>query len=115
MTNNSSPFQVNGKRGDVYENVKILLQKYPRLRDDKLRCVAYYWLLVDGTKHNIQAMSAQDWITNYGKDQEDYTNQASIDRQWQKVQAENIELRGEHWKARQAHTKTVKKDLGYKG
>jgi len=40
-------------------------------------------------------------------------NQASIDRQWQKVQEDNPSLRGKTWEKRQQHSRTVKKDLGY--
>jgi hypothetical protein len=40
-------------------------------------------------------------------------NQASIDRQWQKVQEEYPDLRGEGWLKRQAHSKKVQSDLGY--
>jgi hypothetical protein len=110
---NEGGFKVNGNRGDVFHNVKLLLQTYPELRDDKLHMVVMYWHFVDFAKSKIESdkISAFEFMKMYrhGK----FENQASIDRQWQKVQEEHPELRGKNWAKRQAHSSNVKKDLGY--
>lgn len=109
-----SAFKVNGKRGDVAHNVRILLEEYPELRDDKLHTVVMYWYRVDFPKlcKDSNQISAFEFMANYKKGE--FENQASIDRQWQKVQEENPSLRGKLWEKRQLHSRTVKKDLGYK-
>jgi hypothetical protein len=108
-----SGFKVNGKRGDVAHNVQILLEKYPQLRDDKLLMVVTYWHMVDLPKLglNSEELSAFEFMKMYRKGK--FENQASIDRQWQKVQEENPKLRGDSWEKRQLHSRTVKRDLGY--
>jgi hypothetical protein len=108
-------FKVNGKRGDVKHNVKILLEDDPTLRDDVLRTTCNYWFRIDGPKNKIdmESLSARQFCSMYCKGK--FEHQASIARQWQKVQEENPYLRGETWKKRQSHTVTVKKDLGYRG
>jgi hypothetical protein len=109
----TQPFKINGKRGDVKHNVKLLLEKDPSLRDDLLRCTCNYWFHIDVPKNKIQfdSISARDFFTLYCKG--NFEHQASIARQWQKVQEENPHLRGNTWVKRQKHTKTVKNDLGY--
>lgn len=106
-----TPFQVNGKRGDVKHNVRILLTDYPYLRDDKLRCCTFYWYFVDAPKlgKDLKVLTSFEWMQLYleGK----FENQASIERQWQKVQEEDKRLRGDSWEARQAHTRNVINDL----
>lgn len=109
-----SRFKVNGKRGDVAHNVRILLEQHEDLRDDKLYTVVMYWHYVDFPKLGLDSsqISALDFMKMYRKGK--LENQASIDRQWQKVQEDNPELRGKTWEKRQQHSRTVKKDLGYK-
>ena len=110
-----SRFKVNGKRGDVRHNVKLLLEEYPELRDNKLLCTVKYWYFVDfEKKHHLdpKQVSAMDFMKGYK--QGVFENQASIDRQWQKVQEDYPHLRGKTWAKRQEHSKVVKKDLGYK-
>ena len=109
----SEGFKVNGKRGDVQHNVKLLLTNRPQLRDNKLRMVVEYWYFVDFPKlgKNPEEVNALEFMKMY-KDGK-LENQASIDRQWQKVQEEYPDLRGEGWLKRQAHSKKVQSDLGY--
>ena len=106
-------FKINGKRGDAKYNVKVLLERDPSLRDDVLRTTCNYWFYVDGPKNNIdfKSLGATQFFSLYTKGV--FEHQATIARQWQKVQEENPHLRGNQWKARQKHTKTVKNDLGY--
>lgn len=107
-------FKINGKRGDVKENVKILLENDPSLRDDVLRTTCHYWYYVDGPKNNADftKLGAKQFFHLYTTGA--FEHQASIARQWQKVQEEHPHLRGDQWKSRQKHTKTVKHDLGYR-
>lgn len=109
------PLKINGKKGDVKDNVKFLLETDPSLRDDVLRTTVNYWNHFDGKKNNLDLgqISAKQFFSLYSKGY--FEHQASIARQWQKVQEENPNLRGETWKKRQKHTTTVKKDLGYRG
>jgi hypothetical protein len=106
-------FKINGKRGDVKHNVKLLLQSDPSLRDNLLRTTCNYWYHIDGPKNKIDFdnLNAKQFFGLYAKGT--FEHQASIARQWQKVQEENPELRGDEWLSRQKHTRTVKKDLGY--
>lgn len=106
-------FKINGKRGDVKHNVKLLLEKDPSLRDSLLRTICNYWFHIDGKKNNVDfaTLTAKEFFTLYAEG--NFDHQASIARQWQKVQEENPTLRGEKWLARQKHTRKVKKDLGY--
>jgi hypothetical protein len=109
----TQPFKVNGKRGDVKHNVKLLLEWDSRLRDDLLRTTCNYWYKIDGPKHkiNFDELSAKQFFSLYSKGT--FEHQASIARQWQKVQEENPNLRGDTWVKRQKHTRAVKNDLGY--
>jgi len=106
-------FKINGKRGDVKHNVKILLEINPKLRDDLIRTVCSYWYHIDAIKNNLDLdeLTTKQFFTSYCNG--DFEHQASITRQWQKVQEEHPHLRGDQWKSRQKHTKTVKHDLGY--
>jgi hypothetical protein len=108
-----SRFKVNGKRGDVAHNVRILLEQDEALRDDKLKTVVSYWYYVDFPKLGKKAedVNALEFMKMYRAGV--LENQASIDRQWQKVQEDNPSLRGKTWEKRQQHSRTVKKDLGY--
>lgn len=106
-------FKINGKRGDVKHNVKVLLEQDPSLRDNLLRTTCNYWYHIDAPKNKIdfESLSAKQFFSLYSKGT--FEHQASIARQWQKVQEENPHLRGDEWVSRQKHTRTVKKDLGY--
>ena len=44
-------FKVNGKRGDVKHNVKVLLELDPSLRDDLLKTICNYWRKIDVEKN----------------------------------------------------------------
>lgn len=109
----TQPFKINGKRGDVKFNVKILLEKDPTLRDNLLRTVVNYWFQIDGPKNKIDfdTLNAKQFFSLYTKS--NFEHQASIARQWQKIQEENPNLRGKEWVSRQKHTKNVQNDLGY--
>ena len=109
-----SRFKVNGKRGDVAHNVRILLEEDETIRDDKLKTVVSYWYFVDFPKldKKPEDVNALDFMKMYRSGA--LENQASIDRQWQKVQEDNVSLRGKTWEKRQQHSRTVKKDLGYR-
>ena len=106
-------FKINGKRGDVKHNVKLLLESDATLRDNLLRTICNYWFHINGPTNQIdfKTLSATEFFTHYADGKFDH--QASIARQWQKVQEENPNLRGEQWLSRQKHTRVVKKDLGY--
>ena len=107
-------FKVNGKRGDVKHNVKVLLELDPSLRDDLLKTICNYWRKIDVEKNNIDfnSLKASEFFAMYSV-KGTFEHQACIARQWQKVQEENPNLRGDTWLKRQKHTRTVKKDLGY--
>ena len=58
-------FKINGKRGDVKHNVKVLLEQDPSLRDNLLRTTCNYWYHIDAPKNKIdfELLSAKQFFS----------------------------------------------------
>ena len=82
----------------IKDNVRDLLVRMPHLRDDDNRLIANYWLIESGgTAHNKQR-TAYDFLKVFGTG--NLTSAESIRRMRQKLQEEDITLRGAKYKLR---------------
>ena len=97
------------KISNLTEQVKVILEKDPRTRDDDKLLCSIIWYKSIGT--TMKTMSAVDFLKMYVNG--DLVNHDTITRARRKVQEENISLRGENYSGRQAHQDDVKADLGY--
>ena len=94
------------------ERVRKILEEHPETRDDDNKLIAIF-LLRDAEELGLDTgkRSVYDLLKMMydGK----LTSPESIRRQRQKLQAENIHLRGSKYEERQANQTKVKQELGY--
>lgn len=103
-----------GKKVNLKKRVMKLLERYPILRDDTSRTIVNIW--ADDLKKidiNIEQITGLEILKMVAQNK--LTNSWTIRRYWQKVQEENVLLRGNRF----AHRHTVKQkehraQLGYK-
>ena len=86
----------------IKEKVEFLLVNYPLLRDDDFRLISNYFAFL--MKDKINNMSAKDFLQLFSEGKLPHTE--SIRRCRQKLQEENIKLRGKNY--------TERKDAGDK-
>lgn len=91
------------------EKVKVLLTKYPALRDDNERLYINYLALC----HNVDVLTVnlRDFFVKT-----DWTKVArfeTVTRCSRTIQEKNEKLRGAEWLLRQKHQKKIKQELGY--
>ena len=90
------------------EEVQILLEKHPSLRDDHPRLVVNIWykeLKTFGIEITDEVKEVLTLITN------DLTSSETITRTSRLLQETVPELQGRDWNKRQAHTKKVKAEI----
>lgn len=96
------------------ERVLKLLKHKPHLRDDDQKLMANIWfqdLLKSGIDvKNITGYQLLEIFSN----NDILSNPESIRRVRQKVQEEDVELRGTNWKSRHKNEEKIKKELNYK-
>lgn len=95
------------------ETIKMLLEKYPSLKDSDNRLVVNYWNLeLQHKGFDVSKMSASDLMKMYADSK--LTNTESIRRSRQKLQQEHPELRGKIYNLRQGKEQDKwKENLGY--
>ena len=98
----------------IRDVVKQLLTENPIYRDSDKKLSAQIWQRQVGGKDELKKMSAYDFLCMYVEDKGGkLTSQESIGRARRKLQNEYEELQGVKYKKKKAHTKEVKKALGY--
>ena len=88
---------------NIKEEIKNVLTNFPILRDSDNKLIAMIWQKQIG----YSQMSAQAFLANLC--QEKLTSPETIRRTRQLLQAENVHLQGEKYKARQEMGKEVTK------
>ena len=91
------------------EKVKILLEKYPHLRDSDERLIATYWMFEVGGQDSLSRMTAHQFLQNFVEGA--YTSPESIRRVRQKIQEQNETLRGKSYYKRQKLAKDVRSTI----
>ena len=90
--------------------VEKILQAYPATRDSDMKLISMMYH-DDLLFHNMEGISAKEFLRLMYQEQLEHPE--SIMRSRRKIQEENSDLRGEHYKERQAKTESIQKDLGY--
>jgi hypothetical protein len=90
----------------VQEQVKILLQTYPKLRDNDVRLVASYYY---NNISNINQMSAIDFLQIMVNG--NLPSPDTITRARRKIQEKHPELRGVNYVERQKLEKQVRQEI----
>jgi len=99
---------------DVLQDVvKKYLAADEKYRDsDKMLC-ARIWTLQSGGVDKMKQLTAYEFLCEYVKPDSIYYSQESIGRARRKLQEENENLRGKHYREKQNKTKDVQSVLGY--
>jgi hypothetical protein len=95
------------------ETVKMLLVKYPTLKDSDSRLIANFWNEeLKGKGFDIKEMKAVEFLNMFSKSK--LTNPETIRRNRAKLQEEHPELRGEIYRVRQGKEQEKwREELGY--
>jgi hypothetical protein len=93
---------------NIKEKVKALLIRYPHLRDSDVKLVSNIWHSQIGAG-KAKEISGFDFLASFANG--NFINPESIRRIRQKIQEQNVELRGKSYKARKAHAKEMKKQI----
>lgn len=92
----------------IKDKVKVLLIKFPHLKDNDNKLLAYFWFYQAG-EGEIKSSSAQDFLRKLSDGQ--LATSESIRRVRQKLQEEHPELRGLSYKARKREAVEVKQEI----
>lgn len=95
---------------DIAQRVTKLLVDKPHLRDDDDKLVSNIWF-ADLSRMGINPVKISAYKLLEIKAQGKLTNQESIRRSRQKIQAENPHLRGRNYKERKDNQVKIKKEL----
>ena len=95
------------------EKIKILLTKYPHLKDSDTKLIAAYWLYELRRKGlNPDEMSAMDFLHLFAECK--ITNPETIRRSRAKLQEQDASLRGNNYSIRKGAIQDKwRKELGY--
>lgn len=95
------------------ERVIKLLEDKPHLRDDDQKLMANIWFQ-DLLKSNINAKDITGYkLLEIFSKSNILSNPESVRRVRQKVQEENVNLRGNNYKSRHKNEEKIKKELNY--
>lgn len=87
--------------------VKDLLIKHPHLRDSDNRLISSIWY--NESENNLNDITAYQFLQNFCAGY--YSSPESIRRIRQKIQEQEIELRGKSYKERKEKSLTIKKQI----
>lgn len=88
----------------IKDKVKLLLEKYPHLRDDDYKLIAFMHLKEIGQKE-CEEMTGMDFLRKMAN--KELINTESIRRVRQKIQEKYVELRGASYKQRKIDGETT--------
>lgn len=95
------------------DRVEKLLREYPETRDNYNKILANIWYIdLVNAGYDVEKIDGAYFLTIVASGGT-LTNPESIRRNWQKLQQDNPELRGETWEKRQGKQSKVKEELGY--
>ena len=93
---------------NIKGKVKTLLVEFTHLRDSDVKLVANIWHSQLG-KEKAKTISAFDFLAEFSNGK--FINPESIRRVRQKIQEQNVELRGKSYKHRHKEEKEVRKQI----
>jgi len=91
------------------DRVQDLLERFPHLKDDDFKLISTYWLTETGGRSYNQERTAYDFLQQYAAG--NLTSAESIRRVRQKLQEENVSLRGINYQNRQELGEEIKKSI----
>ena len=93
----------------IKDRVQDLLERFPHLKDDDFKLISTYWLTETGGRSYNQERTAYDFLQQYAAG--NLTSAESIRRVRQKLQEENVSLRGLNYQNRQELGEEIKKSI----
>ena len=92
----------------IKDKVMVLLEDYPYLRDNDFKLIANFYALEIGSE-NLDKMTARDFLKMFSDGRLPHSE--SIRRDRQKLQEQNISLRGMRYKQRKNDGDDTSKEI----